>query len=159
MRRSFIASALALALALASGALALAQSDPAAGPTRAEAVAIVLESDPRYVDLADWEDLRVAASQEFRTFETLTMSSFYHVLGPTLTLYADYGFFSLSHPKSWLVEVVLVDGCVEPEIDDGELPFKDPCSWRQMMVYAVGPDGVPSLVLEHGDPEPMLEAG
>lgn len=160
MRFPAIAGMLALALLLISSSAAVAQHGAAASPDepasaglpREEAVALVLATDPRFAGLPDWEDLRLRASAEFRTFEATFMTDHFRVLGPTVSEFQMLGWVTLRQPASWLIETTLVERCSEPELDT--VPTPDPCDWRHIWVHRVAADGRVTLLFEEGDPDP-----
>jgi len=144
---------------LSGGGSALAQDaadDELATPTgimqqRANDVALVLASDPRFADLTDYETLRRETAASWETERYFT-SSFYRVLGPT---FGDLtGFVSFREPVGRLIEVNLVTDCAEFEFDDAAFPNEDPCAWRHTWVYLVEPDGTVAPVYDAGDPDP-----
>lgn len=148
-----------LSLTLLSGSgSALAQDAPddeLAPPTgivqqRANDVALVLASDPRFADLTDYETLRREFAATFEGERYFT-SSFYRVLGPTLSDLT--GFITFREPVGRLIEVSLVTDCAEFELDGEALPNQDPCAWRHTWVYLVEPDGTVVPVYDAGDPD------
>lgn len=144
---------------LSGGGSALAQDaadDELATPTgtmqqRANDVALVLASDPRFEGLIDFETLRREVAADFEGERYFT-SSFYRVLGPTFSELT--GFVSLREPVGRLIEVNLVTDCAEFELDGEALPTEDWCAWRHTWVYLVEPDGTVAPVYDAGDPDP-----
>jgi hypothetical protein len=128
------------------------------GPTREEAVALVLAQDARFTGLPDYERQRV--KQASFDFDAVIGSGYYRVLPTATTLWppatVDMDAFVFREPRNWLVEASLVQGCTE--MVGGQVgPLPDPCNWRHAWYYRVYPDGTVTLLFEEGDalPEPI----
>ena len=175
MRRSWTAGLAALAFLMAASTATFANPagpgtdvDPAEagvdadefGPTDPsggydEAVALVIAQDPRFADVPDFERQANLASSNFDN-SLLLGSDYYRVL-PTLASAFSW-MYDFGYTASSLIEVTLVDGCVElpaggPSSDT--VPWPDPCEWRHSWFYRVEPDDTVTLLFEEGDPDPM----
>lgn len=119
------------------------------GLTQADAVALVLTTDPRFAGLPDWETLRLKTLSEFKPY--IFLESNYHVLPTTGT---DLAFWEIPEraPGSWLITVTLVHDCIEPP-SDGTRLASDPCGWRHAWYYRVQPDGTVTPLFDEGDPD------
>src|SRR3990170_1469859 len=93
--------------------------------TRADAVALVLATDPRFADLHDWEALRLRSASEFKPH--ILIESYYRVLPTTGTDLASWEIVERVS-GSWLIAVTLVKDCVEPLSDSAPMAA-DPCGW------------------------------
>ena len=176
MRRSWTAGLAALAFLMVASTATFADPagpgtdvDPAEpgvdadefGPTDPsggfdEAVALVIAQDPRFADVPDFERQANLASSNFDN-SLLLGSDYYRVL-PTLAS-AFSGMYDFGYTASSLIEVTLVDGCVELPAGEGPssdtVPWPDPCEWRHSWFYRVEPDDTVTLLFEEGDPDPM----
>ncbi len=145
-----------LALLAPSAATLAASPGPSLGApagdhdASAAAVAAVRAMDPRFADLPTRFEQQVLMSQEF-DWAHLLAASWIGVL-PTIATTFDVG----PDVDAWVdtgmgrfVEVQLVAGCPGTL---REYPVEDPCEWRHSFVYLVSPAGVPTLVVEAGDP-------
>jgi hypothetical protein len=150
-----------LGCALVAGTAAAA-SDEAEAPDpvarQEEAVALVLDQDPRFADALDYEVQRIKGSQNFDTLGEVLGTSNYRLLPTQNVWYSpvmDFG-----DGGSVVVEIILVEGCEVPE-DESELltpdlsRYEDPCAWRHSWVYRVEPDDTVTLLYDEGDPDPM----
>jgi len=165
MMRRLCAAGAALAVLLSlGGAIAMAQpsADPvpsgSAGITRAQAVTQVLASDERFVGVEDFEQLRRLAAREM-SWQPLVGSSYFRVL-PTVPIEqppeaAPEDVIRWRYPANWLIEVTLVEGCMEADFTSGP-PWPDPCTWRHSWFFRVQPDGEVSVLFDEGDPAPAL---
>ena len=158
MRRLCAAGVAIVVCLMLGGAFATAQPSPdpstsgQARVTRAEAVALVLASDERFMGVEDFEQLRRRAAREMSLLPLLG-SSYSRVL-PTMTTEDPYeDMIEGRNPGNWLIEVTLVEDCTEPL--DETIPLPDPCAWRHSWFYRVQPDGTVSLLFDEGDPPPM----
>ncbi len=140
---------------------AVAGSDDA-GPTDPmaryhEVVALVLAQDARFAGLPDYEFQRIEQAAQF-SFDPIIGSGYYRVL-PTATTQWSYAgtedMIDFRHPRNWLVEVVLVRGCL-PLVGGAVAPQPDPCAWRHAWYYRVEPDDSVTLLFEEGDPDTRL---
>ena len=122
--------------------------------TRADAVALVLATDPRFADLHDWEALRLRSASEFKPH--ILIESYYRVLPTTGTDLASWEIVERVS-GSWLIAVTLVKDCVEPLSDSAPMAA-DPCGWRHSWTYRVQPDGVVALLFDEGDPDEDAES-
>jgi hypothetical protein len=162
--RRVASSLLALSLVAGGGVTVFGQSaspvnDGTGGllaPERVAAVASVLASDARFVDLPDFDDLRRRSAAEF-DFSPLLTSGYYRVLGPSLIDLVDLGAVTLRSPTGWIVETTLVSGCSELP-PDPHWPVPDPCAWRHTWIHLATPDGTVTTLYDTGDPEPMPDA-
>ena len=126
-----------------------------------DAVALVLASDPRFTDLADWEVLWKRGLAELKPL--VLEDSYYRVLSSQILGMTPLSFWWVS-PRvapSWVIEVTLVRDCdawlMPDEIAitaDTEPFLDDPCGWRHSWVYRVRPDGEVMLLFHEGDPDP-----
>lgn len=136
----------------ATTAVSVEEDAPDPFAQREEVVALVLAQDERFAGLPDYERQAVLASANFDTVGMLLSEDYYRVL-PSQSSYFSPWWVDFGYPSSWLVEVNLVDGCVEPSSDDPPIP--DPCEWRHSWLYRVQPDGSVALLYEEGDPDPL----
>jgi hypothetical protein len=120
---------------------------------REEVVELVLAQDPRFAGLPDYERLRVEMAREF-TVMPVAASPYYRVLPTMATEWSQVGFLTFRHPATWLIEVNLVDDCLEQE-GEGILPIADPCGWRHAWYYRVEPDDTVTLLFDEGDPDKL----
>jgi len=130
--------------------------DAVTAPTsisREDAVALVLDSDPRFADLVDFETLGREIAADFAMARWFR-SSFYRVLGPSFGDYADT-LVTFRTPMERLIEVNLATDCAEVELVDTALPIEDPCAWRHRWLFVVEPDGTVARLYDAGDPEPV----
>ena len=158
MRRLWAGGTVALVCLVVGSAASLAQSSASEDPRLAEsdalredAVALVIAEDPRFADVADWEQLRREAARSFVLYP-LVGSDYYRVLATSASELSP-AWFDFGYPSNWLIEVTLVRDCLEPSGDTG--PWPDPCEWRHSWFYRVAPDRSVTLLFEEGDPEPM----
>lgn len=154
MRRLCAAGLAVVVCLMLGGAFATAQPSPdpstsgQARVTRAQAVALVLASDERFMGVEDFDHLRRLAAREM-SLQPLLGSSYHRVL-PTLTTEEPYEDMVVwRYPGDWLIEVTLVEDCAEPPEDIG--PWPDPCAWRHSWFYRVQSDGTVSLLFDDGD--------
>lgn len=139
-------------------AAAAAQS-PAASPGAAaprisadDAVALVLAQDPRFAGLPSNEEQRREAA---RTFTFLPQLISQVTVLPTVAGLVGQPLDVIAYDDpapSWVIEVLLSDGCAEPAIE-GSAAAPDPCAWRHTWLYRVTADGTVSLLFDEGDPE------
>jgi hypothetical protein len=115
---------------------------------RGHAVSLVLASDPRFAGLPDYELLDRKARSELRP--SLLVGSHYRVLSTDAEL-SQAGLFVYRTPTSWLIEVTLARGCVEPTTHS--YPRPDPCGWRHSWYYRVLPDDSVTPLFDEGDPD------
>ena len=169
MRSLRMAIAATFACLLLAGTATVAQPSSSAsdapteqmGLTRDEAVALVLATDPRYVDLPDFRRLEIERSANFDM--GFLGSDYYRVLPTLPTEFSGLGFIDFHYPGNWLIEVTLVRDCATLYDGDGPSsetpPLPDPCEWRHSWFYRVQPDGKVSLLFDEGDPatEPAEE--
>ena len=132
------------------------------GPTREEAVGLVLATDPRYADLPDFARLELERRANF-DMGIILGSDYYRVLPTLPTEFSGLGFIDFHYPGNWLIEVALVRDCATLYAGDGPSsetpPLPDPCAWRHSWFYRVQPDGTVSLLFDEGDATPMPEGG
>jgi hypothetical protein len=132
--------------AAASTTSSPADTTAGAAITEADAVALVLATDPRFAALPDFDSVRRQAARAFKPL-TLT-TSYVRPLGGRRVLLEEME-LQPKTPAGYLIEVMLVLDCVEPTL----APGLDPCGWWHSWYYRVAPDGTLELLYEEGLPD------
>lgn len=149
-----------MAVTMALGSLLLASTltvaadvaDPSDVLARREEVArLVLAQDPRFAGLPDYQRLQAEMAREMSLMPAAT-SPYYRVLPTMATEWSENGFLTFRNPATWLIEVNLVDDCLDGGSSE-VLPMADPCGWRHAWYYRVEPDDTVTLLFEEGDPD------
>lgn len=161
-RLRLVACLTTLALTLTMAAAPAGAQSPDASPAavagavpvldRAAALDLVRAQDPRFAELRDADEITREAARTFNT--SLYLESRVGTVPTWATLWlAAYDTFTRTAP-SWIVEVVLTDGCVvTDEVFAGEGTFIDPCTWRHAWYYRVQDDGTVTPLFDEGDPD------